>query len=125
MLAEYPAGAWVQYEPRRATTPAPAPGCAFGSDVEPVYDFENADVILSLDADFLAAGPASLQYARAFADRAAALDSGRDRHEPALRGREPTPSITGAKADHRLPLRAAEIDAFAPRRRRRGSASPA
>ena len=41
-----------------ATTPGPGPKLAFGEDVDPVYHFDRADVILSLDADFLACGSA-------------------------------------------------------------------
>ena len=43
---------------------------AFGQPVETRYDFEKADVILSLDADFLYAGfPGFTRYARDFAKR--------------------------------------------------------
>ena len=48
-------------------------GCrlAFGEDLEPVYHLDRADVIVSLDADFLARGPGRLNDARAFAGRGA------------------------------------------------------
>ena len=46
-------------------------GCrlAFGEDLEPVHHLEQADVIVSLEADFLAWGPSRLKDARAFAAR--------------------------------------------------------
>ncbi len=70
---------------------------------------ENADVILSLDADFLYAGfPGFTRYARDFAKRRNP-DAG---EMSRLYVVESTPSSTGAKADHRLPVRAAEIEAF-------------
>jgi len=37
--------------------------------VNTVYRFDQADVIVSLDADFLSCGPGNLQYARQFADK--------------------------------------------------------
>ena len=42
---------------------------AFGEAVEPQYRFENANVILSLEADFVANHPASLRLVREFAGR--------------------------------------------------------
>ena len=66
-----------------------------------------ADVILSLDADFLYAGfPGFTRYARDFAKRRNP-DAG---EMSRLYVVESTPSSTGARADHRLPLRASEIE---------------
>jgi molybdopterin-containing oxidoreductase family iron-sulfur binding subunit len=68
---------------------------------------EKADVILSLDADFLYAGfPGSTRYIRDFAKRRNP-DSGNMNRLYVI---ESTMSSTGAKADHRLPLRAQEFD---------------
>ena len=39
---------------------------AFGRPVNITYDFKKADVVLSLDADFLCAGPGSVRYSRDF-----------------------------------------------------------
>jgi molybdopterin-containing oxidoreductase family iron-sulfur binding subunit len=67
--------------------------------------------VVSLDSDFLASGPGSLRYARQFAAR--------HRGEEGIPGMnrlyvvEPMPTPTGTKADHRLPLRAREIEEFA------------
>ena len=79
---------------------------AFGEDVEPIYHFDQADVVLSLDADFLATGRAAALRARL---RRAARARGRDGHdEPALcRGVHAV--LTGAMADHRLPCRRRDI----------------
>ena len=55
---------------------------AFGEPLEPVYDLDKADVIVALDADFLACGPGRLRYARDFADR---RDAGRGRGTGARR----------------------------------------
>ena len=79
-------------------------------------------MILSLDADFLGVRPGQP------APRArvrAAPQAPRPAHATMNRLYvvESTPSLTGAVADHRLPLRAAEIEGFARARRGRRSAS--
>src|SRR5262249_32257148 len=70
--------------------------------------FADADVILSLDSDFLLWHPAQPRAARDWASR---------RRDPKAMNRlyvvESTPSITGAKADHRRPMTPAQIEAFA------------
>jgi molybdopterin-containing oxidoreductase family iron-sulfur binding subunit len=83
---------------------------AFGQPVETRYDFSKADVILSLDADFLYAGfPGSTRYIRDFAKRRNP-DAG---NMSRLYVVESTMSSTGAKADHRLPVRAGDVATFA------------
>ncbi len=93
------------------TRRAPPAWPAFGEPVNTYYKLENADVIVSLDADFLTCGPVSTRYARAFADkrRVRGTQTGMNR----LYVVESTPSPTGGKADHRLPLRAADIELYA------------
>ncbi len=81
---------------------------AFGEVVETRYDLSKADVIVSLDADFLYAGfPGSARYTRDFASR-----RNPDANMNRLYVVESTPSSTGMKADHRLPMRALEIEAL-------------
>jgi len=42
---------------------------AFGKPVNTIYHLDQADVIVSLDADFLSCGPGNLVYARQYADK--------------------------------------------------------
>src|SRR5882762_7450185 len=70
-----------------------------------------ADVILSLDSDFLGSGPGHIRYAREFSRRRKLNDPNDTMNR--LYVVEPTPSVTGATADHRLPLRASEVELFA------------
>jgi molybdopterin-containing oxidoreductase family iron-sulfur binding subunit len=81
---------------------------AFKTIVSTILDIERADVLVAIDSDFLASGPAHLTSARAFAAR-------REPGQPANRlyALETSPSVTGAAADHRWPLRADELQAFA------------
>ncbi len=58
------------YEPVNRDNVLEGAKLAFGQPVETQYDFSKADVILSLDADFLYAGfPGATRYIRDFAKR--------------------------------------------------------
>jgi molybdopterin-containing oxidoreductase family iron-sulfur binding subunit len=103
-LRELPQARWHQYTP----TARQGAGVPNG---EPIYRFDNADVIVSLDADFLACGPAALRYSRDFANRRRVTDERKTMNR--LYAVESTPTLTGAKADHRLALRASEVQPFA------------
>src|ERR1700685_2738244 len=105
-LKLYPQAKWHVYEPVNRDNALEGAKLAFGQPVETRYDFEKADVIVSLDADFLYAGfPGNVRYIRDFAKR---------RNPDATMNRlyviESTPTTTGAKADHRLPVRATNLE---------------
>jgi MoCo/4Fe-4S cofactor protein with predicted Tat translocation signal len=106
-IKTYPQAKWHVYEPANRDNVLEGAKLAFGQPVETRYDFSKADVVVSLDADFLYAGfPGFTRYARDFAKRRNP-DAG---EMSRLYVAESTPSSTGAKADHRLPLRAVEFD---------------
>jgi len=111
ILREFPQARWYQYEPVGRGNSGTGAFQAFGQPVNVIYNFERADRILGLDADFLACGPASLRYARQFAARRR-VEGGTDRMSR-FYAVETTPSNTGASADHRWPLRPSEIEGFA------------
>ena len=101
--AAYPKATLVQYDPAVA-------GTALAGGLNVQYSLTDADVIVSLDADFLsgAAFPGFHKLVREYAER---------RKNPEKLNRlytiESTPTTTGMKAEHRLGLRASEIPAFA------------
>jgi molybdopterin-containing oxidoreductase family iron-sulfur binding subunit len=107
----YPAAKWHQWDPAGAHSARAGAMQAFGQPVNTYYDFTNANVVVSLDADFLASGPASLRYARQFAKRRRMDDANGTMNR--LYVAEPMPTPTGTKADHRLALRASDIEEFA------------
>jgi MoCo/4Fe-4S cofactor protein with predicted Tat translocation signal len=108
-LKNYPQAKWHVYEPINRDNVLEGAKLAFGQPVETRYDFSKADVIVSLDADFLYAGfPGNTRYIRDFASR-----RDPDGKMNRLYVIESTPTSTGAKADHRLPLRASEVENFA------------
>jgi molybdopterin-containing oxidoreductase family iron-sulfur binding subunit len=110
-LKIYPDAKWHVYEPINRDNVLEGAKLAFGEAVETRYDFSKADVIVSLDADFLYAGfPGNTRYIRDFASRRNP-DSGNMNRLYVI---ESTPTSTGAKADHRLPVRAADIEGLIP-----------
>jgi MoCo/4Fe-4S cofactor protein with predicted Tat translocation signal len=111
VLEAYPRAQWHQYDPVSRDGTRAAARRATGRASEPIYHFDKADVILSLDADFLACGPGSVRYARDFADRRRVSEEHKTMNR--LYAVESTPSLTGAKADHRLPVRASDVERFA------------
>ena len=109
-LKIYPQAKWHVYEPVNRDNVYEGARMAFGQPVETRYDFSKADVIVSLDADFLSAGfPGNARYIRDFAKRRDP-DSGNMNRLYVV---ESTPSATGAKADHRWPVWAGGIEWWA------------
>jgi MoCo/4Fe-4S cofactor protein with predicted Tat translocation signal len=100
-----------RYEPVGLDGARAGAALMYGAGREPVYHFDRADVVLSLDADFLASGPGRLRYARELIGRRRVSDGQTTMSR--LYVVEPAPSITGSIADHRLPVRAGEIELFA------------
>jgi len=109
LLKIYPEAKWHVYEPVNRDNVLEGAKLAFGEPVETRYDFEKADVIVSLDADFLYAGfPGNVRYIRDFA-------AGRnpDGKMNRLYVIESGMTSTGAKADHRFAVRADVIETCA------------
>lgn len=104
----YPAAKWhtwdaVNHDNRRT---------ALGA-VDPVYRFDKAKVIVSLDSDFLQDEPGSVRYARDFADGRRIRTRAGKTTMNRLYAIESTTTITGANADHRWPVKASEVAAVA------------
>src|SRR5687768_1242455 len=112
VLAANPGAKWIQWEPVTRDNARAGARMAHGQYLAPVYDFTRADIVVSLHADFLASeGGANLHYSRQFASRRR-LDAQPDRLNR-LYVVEPTPTVTGSNADHRVPIKASEIESFA------------
>src|SRR5439155_757475 len=104
VLEQYPEARWHQWEPARADAVRGGTLAAFGDDVRPLHRVVDADIIVDLDADFLGCGPAHLAHVREFAARRRPGQA-MNRLYVAESGLTPT----GAKADHRLPVRPADV----------------
>jgi molybdopterin-containing oxidoreductase family iron-sulfur binding subunit len=108
-LKIYPQAKWHVYEPVNRDNVLEGAKLAFGQPVETRYDFSKADVIVSLDADFLYAGfPGNVRYIRDFAAR-----RNPDGNMNRLYVIESGMSSTGAKADHRVGVKALGIPRYA------------
>src|SRR5262245_131463 len=70
VIAQNPSAKWIQWEPVNRDNARAGARMAFGQFVEPLYDLTKADVIVSLDADFLSSdGAHNISYMRQFASR--------------------------------------------------------
>ena len=114
--AAYPQAKFLQYDPVNRDSAYAASKAAFGDYADAQYKLDVADVIVSLDADFLsgAAYPGFHRLAKDYAKRrklegAKSGDFSMNR----LYSVESMTTTTGMKADHRLALRASDIPAFA------------
>ncbi len=109
---KYPSAKLVQWEPVNRDSSRIASKAAFGDYTDAQYKLENADVILSLDADFLQSNafPGFLPLSAAYAARHA-YEDGKPMNR--LYVVESMPTVTGAKAEHRLGLKPSDIDKFA------------
>jgi molybdopterin-containing oxidoreductase family iron-sulfur binding subunit len=109
LLAQFPGMGWHQWEPAGHGRREGA-RLAFGGNVNPVYDFTKANVVVSLGSDFLDEGPAHLRYARDFSSRR------RVREGTTAMNRfyaiESAPSSTGSVADHRVSVKPSQIEAM-------------
>src|SRR5687768_2568355 len=112
ILTLHPAAKWIQWEPVNRDNARAGARSAFGQYVEPLYDLTQADVILSLDADFLASdGAFNLHYMRQFATRRRVEDNADNLNR--LYVVESNHTVTGGCADNRWPLKSSQIEGFA------------
>ena len=110
-LQKYPKAKWVEYEPMNDDQSLAATQIAFGEPMEPQYDFSKADVVLSLDSDFLGLDTATVLPIKQFSKRRRV--SAEEDTMNRLYMVESQYSITGAMADHRKRMRTADIPEFA------------
>ena len=111
LLTRFPEAQWHQYDPTHSDTVREGAVMAFGEDARALYRLGNADVILSLGANFLGDGPGMLRYTRDYSKRRRVLTAEDTMNR--LYVAESTPSITGAVADHRLSLKPSELESLA------------
>ena len=108
---KFPQMKWYQWEPANRSAEYAGAQMAFGEPVETRYNFANADVVLSLDADFLYSGfPGFAMYSWDWSNR---RDPEVKRNPKGLNRTyaiESSPTVTGFKADHRLPVKPSEVE---------------
>ncbi len=105
LLAALPGAKWHQWDAVYGTVQGGAPTAT------PLYQFKNADVVVSLDADFLGFGPSSVRYTKDFSSRRR-ISTPKDQQNR-LYVVEPVPTLTGTKAAHRLAVKARDVHGVA------------
>ena len=109
VLARFPNARFHTHDTAIGGSSITAARVAFGTPLRPVYEFDRARVVVSLDCDFLQTEAGAVRNARAFAD-SRRVRSGRDSMSR-LYQIESTHTTTGANADHRLRLPVRDIEA--------------
>jgi MoCo/4Fe-4S cofactor protein with predicted Tat translocation signal len=109
----YPNAKWIQWDPINRDSAYSASKTAFGDYYDAQYRLQDADVIVSLDADFLSSitHPGFLRLAADYAGRRKLADASPTMNR--LYAVESVSTTTGFKAEHRLALRAVDIAPFA------------
>ena len=109
LLSDFPEARWIQWEPAGRDNARAGAEIAFGEYADVVANLAEADVVLSLGSDFLSCGPGHLAMTRQF--------SARRRPERRAAGTmnrlyviETVSTVTGANADHRLPVPASRME---------------
>ena len=106
ILRDLPQAKWHQYDPISRT------GLAHTLPAgQPIYHLDKADIVVSLESDFLTCGPQTVRMQKDFAGRRRVTDDKKEMNR--LYVVESTPTLTGTKADHRLAMAAGEIEGFA------------
>jgi len=96
----WPKARWHAWEPIDEQSRLDAAMRVFGKPMQAHPDLSVAEVIVSLDDDFLGPGPRQAMQARAWSSRRQAYQKGGGACR--LFMAEPTPSVTGTRADDRL-----------------------
>lgn len=102
---ELPNSKWYQYEPINKDSATAGAKMAFGSAVNTVYKFDQADRILTLDADIFSSF--NVRYIKDFAKK---RNFSKESEEISrLYAVETTMTLAGAKADHRLAVKPSQL----------------
>ena len=106
-----PQAKWYSYDPVDSDVPERVATQVYGRATRPLYKLDQAQIILSLDFDFLGTEEESYRYIRAFAN-------GRDVEKTQgnlnrLYVVEPVMTVTGMNADHRLRAARSQMAAIA------------
>jgi len=105
---QLPEARWCEYEPLTSDSLRDGSRAAFGRVLRTHYDVKKADVLAFFDADLLGDHPAAVAYARAYAQRRDVVDGKMNR----LYVVESTFTVSGANADHRLPVAPSQVAAL-------------
>ncbi|MFZ9595566.1 MAG: TAT-variant-translocated molybdopterin oxidoreductase [Bdellovibrionia bacterium] len=105
-LSAFAQGEWVEFDPLSLEEIASAQADSYGTAVIPSYEFDRADVIVSLGADFLGTWLSPVEHAKAWSkNRKLSGAQAKDAKLSKLICFESMMSLTGSNADERYPVR--------------------
>jgi MoCo/4Fe-4S cofactor protein with predicted Tat translocation signal len=110
IMAQSPGAKWYVHEPSVSPASGAAARKIANRSAFVAYDLSQADVIVSLESDFLNTGPAALAYARQFSARRQ-VDGGETPCR--LYSIESAPSVSGSLADHHLAAKSSAVPGIA------------
>ncbi len=108
-MRSMPNAVWVTYDPIANVNEQNGLASAFAGLWKTVHDFAKATTIVSLDSDFLGAGPTQVPNTRGWAANRNGAHGKMNRVWVA----EPSLSLTGANADERIAVKPARVSAIA------------
>ncbi|MEW6305355.1 MAG: TAT-variant-translocated molybdopterin oxidoreductase [Verrucomicrobiota bacterium] len=111
IAAKYPQAKWFVYEPVDFDIAREAATVAFGKPVTPYFKFDEAEIILSLDSDFLALEENAYLNIRRFAKTRRLAKAGDKMSR--LYVVEGLFTLTGANADNRLRVATSQVQGIA------------
>jgi MoCo/4Fe-4S cofactor protein with predicted Tat translocation signal len=109
-MRTYPQATWHEYESVSFDVETAGTRRAFGRPLRPIIHLDEADVIVSFDADLLGEHPDALRHARDWAAKRRTADEGAMSRMYVAESRL---STTGARADERFAARPSRIEALA------------
>ena len=111
LTRDLPSAKWHQWDPAGNDNTRAGSMMAYGDYVETIYRYDLADIVVTLDADFMSLGPGRIRYSRDFADRRRDIDNEADMNR--LYAFESTPTLTGAMADHQATMAPSKVELLA------------
>jgi len=111
IMRSMPNAQWLEYEPVSFDAEREGTRLAFGKPCRAIHDLTRAQVIVSLDSDFLLIHPAAVALTRDWAANRRADDAARSMSR--LYVAESGLSLTGANADVRLAVKPSDIAGLA------------
>ena len=112
LLQSHSNASWMTYRPEGADNESEGIAKAFGQRLRPMYHFDQAQVIVSLDSDFLGPTARNGSYSGSSFAESRRLSSGSS-DMSRLYVLESTYSTTGAMADHRYRMQASSFGSLA------------
>ncbi len=99
LLAQYPAAQWHQWDAISRDSSRRAARLAYGKPIDVVPRVEQASVLVGFESDLISSAPGHLAHARGFAAR---RNPTRTQAMSRIYAIEPTPTLLGTVADHRI-----------------------